>query len=135
MAMQKKIRDQLIATAVSACQKAYAPYSNFQVGAALLAGGGTIYTGVNVENASYGLTNCAERTAVFSAIADGERRFEAVAVASSGGVAPCGACRQVLHEFAPELTVLLIDVTQNNRVTEVSLEVLLPDPFSAKHEN
>ena len=111
------------------------PYSQFQVGAALLGNGGSIYTGVNVENASYGLTNCAERTAVFSAIAAGERVFEAMAIASTGGVAPCGACRQVLYEFAPHLTVLMIDVTEKNRVTEVSLEALLPAPFSPDRES
>ena len=133
--MNEKIREQLIATAVAACQQAYAPYSQFQVGAALLGNGGTIYTGVNVENASYGLTNCAERTAVFGAISAGERVFEAIAIASAGGAAPCGACRQVLHEFAPHLTVLMIDVTQNNRVTELSLEALLPDPFSPDRES
>lgn len=133
--MNEKIREQLIATAVAACQQAYAPYSQFQVGAALLGNGGTIYTGVNVENASYGLTNCAERTAVFGAISAGERVFEAIAIASAGGAAPCGACRQVLHEFAPHLTVLMIDVTQKNRVTELSLEALLPDPFSPDRES
>ena len=133
--MNEKIREQLIATAVAACQQAYAPYSQFQVGAALLGNGGTIYTGVNVENASYGLTNCAERTAVFGAISAGERVFEAIAIASAGGAAPCGACRQVLHEFAPHLTVLMIDVAQKNRVTELSLEALLPDPFSPDRES
>lgn len=133
--MNEKIREQLVATAVAACQQAYAPYSQFQVGAALLGNGGTIYTGVNVENASYGLTNCAERTAVFGAISAGERVFEAIAIASAGGAAPCGACRQVLHEFAPHLTVLMIDVTQKNRVTELSLEALLPDPFSPDRES
>ena len=133
--MNEKIRKQLDATAVAACQQAYAPYTQFQVGAALLGNGGTIYTGVNVENASYGLTNCAERTAVFGAISAGERVFEAIAIASAGGAAPCGACRQVLHEFAPHLTVLMIDVTQKNRVTELSLEALLPDPFSPDRES
>jgi cytidine deaminase len=133
--MNEKIREQLVATAVAACQQAYAPYSQFQVGAALLGNGGTIYTGVNVENASYGLTNCAERTAVFGAISAGERVFEAIAIASAGGAAPCGACRQVLHEFAPHLTVLMIDVTQKNRVTELSLEALLPAPFSPDRES
>ena len=133
--MNKKIREQLVATAVAACQQAYAPYSQFQVGAALLGNGGTIYTGVNVENNSYGLTNCAERTAVFGAISAGERVFEAIAIASAGGAAPFGACRQVLHEFAPHLTVLMIDVTQKNRVTELSLEALLPAPFSPDRES
>ena len=119
---------------MEASQKAYAPYSRFLVGAAILGKNGVIYSGANVENASYGLTNCAERSAVFSAVSAGENHFEAVAIASSGGVAPCGACRQVLHEFAPTIKVLLIDTINKNQVTELSLEDLLPDPFSSKNE-
>ena len=133
--MDDKQRENLIAQALQACQRAYAPYSRFHVGAAILEKGGVIHSGVNVENASYGLTNCAERTAVFNAISAGNSRFEAVAVASPGGVAPCGACRQVLHEFAPNIKVLLIDTSQQTEVTELSLEALLPDPFSAKNES
>ena len=82
---------------------------------------------------SYGLTNCAERSAVFSAVSAGENHFEAVAIASSGGVAPCGACRQVLHEFSPSIKVLLIDIKSKEQVIELSLEDLLPDPFPSKN--
>ena len=124
-------RDQLIAMARAASQQAYAPYSKFQVGAALLAKSGSLYAGTNVENASYGLTNCAERTAVFRAVTEGERDFEAMAIASPGGVAPCGACRQVMYEFAPNLVLFLIDANQSDQVTEVSLAALLPDPFTS----
>ena len=129
--MDDNRRDQLIAMARTASQQAYAPYSNFQVGAALLGKSGSLYAGANVENASYGLTNCAERTAVFSAVTEGERDFEAMAIASPGGVAPCGACRQVMYEFAPNLMLFLIDANQSDRVTEVSLAALLPDPFTS----
>ena len=101
------------------------------MGAALLGKSGSLYAGTNVENASYGLTNCAERTAVFCAVTEGERDFEAMAIASPGGVAPCGACRQVMYEFAPNLVLFLIDVNQSDRVTEVSLAALLPDPFTS----
>ena len=129
--MDDNRRDQLIAMARAASQQAYAPYSKFQVGAALLAKSGSLYAGTNVENASYGLTNCAERTAVFCAVTEGERDFEAMAIASPGGVAPCGACRQVMYEFAPNLVLFLIDANQSDRVTEVSLAALLPDPFTS----
>ena len=129
--MDDNRRDQLIAMARSASQQAYAPYSKFQVGAALLAKSGSLYAGTNVENASYGLTNCAERTAVFRAVTEGDRDFEALAIASPGGVSPCGACRQVMYEFAPNLVLFLIDANQRDRVTEVSLTTLLPDPFAS----
>jgi len=129
--MDDNRRDQLIAKARAASQQAYAPYSKFQVGAALLGKSGSLYAGTNVENASYGLTNCAERTAVFCAVTEGERDFEAMAIASPGGVAPCGACRQVMYEFAPNLMLFLIDANQHDRVIEVSLAALLPDPFTS----
>ncbi|MGI6737743.1 MAG: cytidine deaminase [Anaerovoracaceae bacterium] len=90
-----------------ALRHAYAPYSGFAVGAALLCEDGRIYTGVNVENASYGAAICAERTAAVKAVSEGERRFRALAVRSAGGSAwPCGICRQFLYEFAPELDVI-----------------------------
>ena len=129
--MDDNRRYQLIAKARAASQQAYAPYSKFQVGAALLGKSGSLYAGTNVENASYGLTNCAERTAVFCAVTEGERDFEAMAIASPGGVAPCGACRQVMYEFAPNLILFLIDANQHDRVIEVSLAALLPDPFTS----
>jgi cytidine deaminase len=109
--------------------RAYAKYSDFLVGAALLAADGRIYGGCNVENVSYGLTICAERTAVFSAVAAGQRKFELLAIASTGGVTPCGACRQVLAEFAPELPILLVDVDRLGEIVEVNLRDLLPGAF------
>ncbi|MDX1686827.1 MAG: cytidine deaminase [Candidatus Promineifilaceae bacterium] len=115
----------------AACESrahAYAPYSKFRVGAAVLAGSGRIYTGVNVENASYGLTTCAERVAIFKAVAAGERSIKAVAVCTESGVAPCGPCRQVMREFAGgPVTVYLLDADGQGR--ETTLEALLPDSF------
>ena len=91
--------EELVALARGARERAYAPYSNFPVGAALLGRSGTVYLGCNVENASYPLTTCAERTAVVKAISEGEHTFEAIAVVTSTGATPCGACRQILREF------------------------------------
>lgn len=118
---------ELAAAAVAVRERAYAPYSHFRVGAALRAGDGTIYVGCNVENASYGLTICAERNAVAHAVAAGARAFAAIAVASANGASPCGACRQVLAEFNPQLTVILVDGAGDQRV--YSLADLLPDAF------
>lgn len=100
---------ELLERARQARLKAYAPYSNFQVGAALATASGQIFTGCNVENVSYGLTNCAERVAVGRAISEGEREFELLAICAPGGAVPCGACRQVLHEFSPRLVILMTD--------------------------
>ena len=122
-------REQLIKQACLVRERAYAHYSHFEVGAALLTDTGHVVTGCNVENASYGLTNCAERTAVFSAVSKGLQRFLAIAIASSGGVPPCGACRQVLAEFAPDLPILLIDVLKPSQIVETSLAQLFPGPF------
>ncbi|MBN1319151.1 MAG: cytidine deaminase [Anaerolineales bacterium] len=98
---------QLIHKAIDAMSRAYAPYSHYRVGAALLAASGKIYTGCNVENSVYSETICAERTAVVKAVSDGERDFIAIAVATLDGGSPCGACRQVLNEFSPGMTVIL----------------------------
>jgi cytidine deaminase len=119
----------LIQAALAVRERAYARYSQFHVGAALLAASGRIYVGCNVENASYGLTICAERAAVFAAIAAGERQFERLAIATAGGGTPCGACRQVLVEFAPELPILLIDVGRPDAYVETNLRELLPLAF------
>jgi cytidine deaminase len=123
-------RPELLAAAGNVRRQAYAPYSNFQVGAAVQTDDGQIFIGCNVENASFGLTLCAERAAVLAAVAAGHRKLVAIAVASSGGVTPCGACRQVLAEFAQELVVLLVDVDHPDRVRQVTLAALLPEPFS-----
>lgn len=118
----------LIEAACLARQRAYAPYSGFQVGAALQTPTG-VFHGCNVENASFGLTVCAERAAVFHAVAGGQQQFAMLVLASSGAAPPCGACRQVLAEFCPDLPILLVDVDQENRVTRTSLNDLLPNRF------
>lgn len=120
---------ELVEAALAVRQRAFAPYSKFFVGAALRTHDGKLFVGCNVENASYGLTNCAERTAIFSAIAAGEHQFARLAIASPGGVSPCGACRQVVAEFAPQITILLVDAAQPDRVAEVNLADLLPGRF------
>ncbi|PKO23049.1 MAG: cytidine deaminase [Chloroflexi bacterium HGW-Chloroflexi-1] len=122
---------ELVAAAMTAQQRAYAPYSGFAVGAALRAADGQTYTGCNVENASYGLSICAERNALFHAIAAGQREFEAVAVVTENGVTPCGACRQVLVEFNPQMAVIVADTAGNRRV--YSLGDLLLDAFGPEH--
>lgn len=122
-------RDELVRLALEAQRLAYCPYSDFPVGAALRGASGKIYQGVNVENASFGLTNCAERVAIGTAVAAGESEFTAIAVASRGGVAPCGACRQVLAEFAPELQVVMVNSLDTSQVHESSMDRLLPGRF------
>jgi cytidine deaminase len=117
----------LIRAAEVARGKAYAPYSQFPVGAAALAADGTIYAGCNVENASLGLTQCAERVAIHCAVAGGRRRLVAVAVAGPSGISPCGACRQVMDEFGVE-TVILSSPGEPPAV--VALRDLLPRPFA-----
>lgn len=119
--------EELIARAALAQEYAYAPYSDYLVGAALLAKSGRIYLGANVENAAYSLTICAERVAVFKAISEGEKEFEAIAVVTSNGGSPCGACRQVLREFAPDLRVFVSDASGKFRQT--SIAEMLPDSF------
>ncbi|CAD77278.1 MAG: cytidine deaminase [Rhodopirellula baltica] len=119
----------LIQAAISARDHAYAPHSHFYVGAALLTHDGRIVEGCNVENASYSLTQCAERTAVCTAVAGGYRMFHAVAIASIGGAMPCGACRQVLAEFGSDLYVYTIDVIDGDQQMR-RLSELLPDAFS-----
>lgn len=115
--------------AVQALDRAYSPYSNVRVGAALLGADGRVHAGCNVENASYGLTICAERSAVFKAVSEGERAFRAIAIATSlaDPLPPCGACRQVLAEFAPKLPVVLVGA--KGRRTRTTLAKLLPHAF------
>jgi len=122
---------ELLKAASVAARSAYAPYSNFQVGAALATDSGRIVAACNVENSSYGLTICAERAAVFKAISEGERAFQALAICAPGGARPCGACRQVLAEFNPELLVLVSD-QNNNLVATHRLSELLPHSFNAQ---
>lgn len=123
--------EDLIAEAMAAREKAHAPYSQFAVGAALLAKSGRVYTGCNVENASYGLSICAERTAVFKAVSEGERDFEAIAVVTDRGVTPCGACRQVLMEFGEDIQVIVANGAGECQV--FILQELLPEAFTPKH--
>ncbi len=130
MPVPDEVIPQLIAAARDARENAYAPYSGFRVGAALLTEDGTVYTGCNVENSSLGLTCCAERAAVFAAVTDGVREFLAIAVVADGvPVPPCGACRQVLSEFAPDLPVILAGSGSGHRI--LTLTNLLPEPFNS----
>lgn len=122
----------LVDAALAVRQQAYAPYSKFLVGAAVLTEDGTTFTGTNVENASYGLTICAERVAASAAVAAGHRMMTAVAVATSGAASPCGACRQFLAEFGGEMKVLQVDANNPSHVVETSLDVLLPAQFDLK---
>lgn len=125
-------QSELVQRAVQARERAYAPYSHYRVGAAVLGKSGHIHTGCNVENASYGLTVCAERTAIFKAVSEGEIEFEALAVVTSNGASPCGACRQVYFEFAsPDAPVIIADAA--GRVHKVmTIGELLADGFGAK---
>jgi homotetrameric cytidine deaminase len=127
--MNKETKADLVARAMEARERAYAPYSAHAVGAALLGKSGRIYSGANVENAVYPLTTCAERTAVVKAVSDGERDFVAIAIASENGGSPCGSCRQTLREFGEQTLVLIADTTGSYRETTVA--ELLPDSFSA----
>jgi cytidine deaminase len=122
--------DELIAAAKRVRANAYAPYSHFQVGAALLGSDGRIYTGCNVENASYGLSVCAERTAVFQAVSQGLTSFQALALVadSEEPVSPCGACRQILAEFSPEMPVLMVNL--KGKIVRSTVEKLLPSSFT-----
>ena len=122
--------ERLVSAAREAFNNAYAPYSGYSVGAAVLAEDGQIYTGVNIENAVYPLTLCAERVAIFSAIAAGNRRILGLAVVTSNGGSPCGACRQVMREFGPQSMPVFIADAQGNYRTR-TLSELLPDSFSA----
>jgi cytidine deaminase len=121
---------QLIALAAEARQSAYAPYSGFPVGAALLGKSGHVYTGCNVENASYSLTICAERVALFKAVSEGECEFEAIAIVTANGATPCGACRQVLTEFGPDMRVLI--ATPERLISVSNAAELLPGAFGAR---
>ncbi len=122
----------LIDLANEARKLAYVPYSNYHVGAALRTKSGRVYTGVNVESAAYPTTMCAERVAVYKAVSEGERAFEAIAVVTDNGGSPCGGCRQVLAEFGLETVVLIADGS-GRLVVETSVGGLLPLAFTPEH--
>ena len=122
----------LVDLAIEARHRAYAPYSNYQVGAALRTRSGRIFTGVNVENAAYPTTMCAERVAIYTAVAQGEREFDAIAVVTSNGGSPCGGCRQVMAEFGLE-TVVLIANADGKLLDQTTVNGLLPGAFTPAH--
>lgn len=129
--MQKINNAKLVAAAIRARRKACAPYSKFKVGAALLTNKGKIISGANVESVSYGLTCCAERIALFNALTNGEKNFTAIAIVArlDGGGMPCGACRQLLSEYAPNAVVLICDSAKPKEIREFSVKELLPGAF------
>ena len=125
-------KQNLIDLANETRKKAYVPYSNYPVGAALRGKSGKIYTGVNVENAAYPVTMCAERVALFKAVSEGEREFDAISVVTNNGGSPCGSCRQVLSEFGLDIVVLIAD-GDGNLTEETSIRDLLPGAFGPEH--
>ena len=119
---------ELFRMAVAASEKAYAPYSDFHVGAALLTADGTVFTGCNIENSSFGATICAERTAMVKAVSEGFKEFEAIAIAGNGGTSwPCGICRQFMYEFSPDMRVISGD--GEDQLKSYTLKELLPEGF------
>ena len=128
--------EELVRLAIEAMAFAYTPYSGFRVGAALLTAEGKVYQGCNIENAAYTPTNCAERTAFFKAVSEGQREFDAICIVGgkdgilSGYTAPCGVCRQVLEEFATEIEVILVN--REGKTLELTLPELLPYGFGPK---
>lgn len=132
MPLTKEDKQALIDLANEARARAYAPYSKYRVGAALRTRSGRVYTGVNVENAAYPVSICAERTAVFKAVSEGEREFEVIAVATDNGGSPCGSCRQVMAEFGLDTVVLIADGS-GGLVSETTVQALLPNAFLPQH--
>ena len=127
------MEEKLIQTAIEMLDRAYVPYSHFPVGAALECADGSIYTGCNVENASYGLCICAERTAAVKAVSEGHRQFRRIVIAgnSEDFCTPCGACRQFLYEFAPEMEVICLN--RRREAMKTTLKDLLPHGFGPEH--
>jgi cytidine deaminase len=132
MKITDETRNNLIQSALDARQWAYAPYSKYKVGAALLTASGRVYDGVNVENAAYPNGICAERVAVFKAVSEGEREFSAIAIVTSNGGSPCGACRQVLSEFGKDTLVYLAD-EHGEIYRKTTVAGLLPFAFSSEN--
>ena len=132
MKITNEEKKSLIDLANEARRRAYVPYSNYPVGAALRTKTGRIYTGVNVENAAYPQTMCAERIAIFKAVSEGETEFEVIAVVTNNGGSPCGGCRQVMAEFGLD-TIVLFGNGQGELVYETTVQGLLPEAFIPKH--
>ena len=123
-------KQELAGMAVEMRKRSYIPYSHYAVGAALLTKSGSIFTGCNIENAAYPVTICAERTAIFKAVSEGEKEFEAIAIATEDGLGfPCGSCRQVMAEFALDMLVMLCD-RDGHIKTEMTVSELLPGAFT-----
>lgn len=132
MTLSNQEKQSLIDLANTARQRAYAPYSNYPVGAAVRTKTGRIFTGVNVENAAYPQTMCAERVAVFKAVSEGEKEFEVISVVTDNGGSPCGGCRQVLAEFGLDTIVLMAD-RNGKLIKEMTVRELLPEAFTPEH--
>jgi cytidine deaminase len=132
MTLTPEERQSLIELARDVRKFAYVPYSNYRVGAALRTKSGRVFTGVNVENAAFPVTNCAERTAVFKAVSEGEREFDVLALVTDNGGSPCGACRQVLAEFGQDIVVLIAD-GEGRLLREMTVASLLPEAFTPQH--
>ena len=132
MTLTQQEKQSLVDLANTARQRAYVPYSNYRVGSSLRTKTGRIFTGVNVENAAYPQTMCAERVAIFKAVSEGEKEFEAITVVTDNGGSPCGGCRQVMAEFGLDTIVLMADGT-GNIVKETTVRELLPEAFTPDH--
>ena len=132
MTLSNQEKQALIDLANTARLRAYVPYSNYPVGAALRTKTGRIFTGVNVENAAYPQTMCAERVAVFKAVSEGEKEFEVISVVTDNGGSPCGGCRQVLAEFGVDTIVLMAD-RNGKLLKETTVKELLPEAFTPDH--
>lgn len=132
MTLSDQEKQALIDLANTARQRAYSPYSNYPVGAALRTKTGRIFTGINVENAAYPQTMCAERVAVFKAVSEGEKEFEVISVVTDNGGSPCGGCRQVLAEFGLDTIVLIAD-RNGKLLKETTVKELLPEAFTPDH--
>ena len=132
MSLSEQEKQSLVDLANTARQRAYVPYSHYPVGSALRTKTGRVFTGVNVENAAYPQTMCAERIAIFKAVSEGEKEFETITVVTDNGGSPCGGCRQVMAEFGPDTIVILADGS-GRIVKETTVKELLPDAFTPEH--
>ena len=132
MTLTQQEKQSLVDLANTARERAYVPYSNYRVGSTLKTKTGKVYSGVNVENAAYPQTMCAERVAIFKAVSEGEKEFEVITVVTDNGGSPCGGCRQVMAEFGLDIVVLLADGT-GHIVKETTVKELLPEAFTPEH--